>query len=195
MIWNPCFPLGLTASFLTVGFGAVKLSYKFKYLFGFASAIVLLDQGSKYLAISLLEGKEPISLLEDCLRFLLAENRGGFLSLGASLPEGLRNAVFLLFSSVFLLIFCIFMLRDKASTLSMLVASSMIVGGGVGNLIDRAFRDGAVIDFVNVGIGSLRTGIFNVADMAVLFGCILLFIPLIRSSLQHNPEKNNNTEE
>lgn len=173
----------------------MKLSYKLKYLSGFVCAIVLLDQGTKYLAIRLLEGKQTISLLEDCLRFLLAENRGGFLSLGASLPEGLRNTIFLLLSSIFLLAFCIFMLRDKASTFSMLIASSMIVGGGVGNLIDRAVRDGAVIDFVNVGIGSLRTGIFNVADMAVLFGCILLFIPLIRSSIQHSPKKNTNSED
>lgn len=188
MIWSQCFLLGLTDN-SPVELGAMKLSYKLKYLSILVCAIVLLDQGSKYLAIQLLEGKETISLFEDCLRFLLAENRGGFLSLGASLPAGLRNIIFLVLSSVFLIIFCIFTLRDKSSTFGVLIASSMIVGGGVGNLIDRAFRGGAVIDFVNVGVGRLRTGIFNVADMAVLFGCILLFVLLIRSSMQHNSEK------
>jgi signal peptidase II len=167
----------------------MKLSHKFKYLTGLVSAIVLLDQGSKYLAIDLLEGKGTIYRLGGCLRFILAENRGGFLSLGASLPEGLRNTIFLLLSAVFLVVFCVFTLRDRTSTPSVLVASSMIVGGGVGNLIDRAFRDGAVIDFVNVGVGTLRTGIFNIADMAVLFGCILLFVMLIRASMEHNQEK------
>lgn len=188
MTWNQCFLLVLTANIET-DLRTMKLTYKLKYLLGMVCAIVILDQGSKYMAIQILEGKETISLLQDSLRFLLAENRGGFLSLGASLPEGLRNTIFLLLSSVFLMVFCIFTLFDKTSTFGVLIASSMIVGGGVGNLIDRAFRNGAVIDFVNVGIGNLRTGIFNVADMAVLFGCIFLFILIIYSSMQKNSEE------
>lgn len=167
----------------------MDILYKIKYMCSFSGAIVLIDQTSKYLAISLFEGKEPISLLGGCLRFLLAENRGGFLSLGASLPEEARNIIFLVFSSIFLLIFSVFTLRESSITPGVLAASSMIIGGGVGNLIDRIFRDGAVIDFVNVGVGSLRTGIFNVADMAVLFGCILLFVVMIRSGDKGNPEK------
>lgn len=167
----------------------MKLSFKLKLMSSTAGIILLLDQGTKYLALQFLQGKGTISYFNDCLRFLFAENRGGFLSLGASLPEGVRNILFLVLSSVFLLFFCIFTIRDQASTTAVLIASSMIIGGGVGNLIDRALRDGAVIDFVNMGIGSLRTGIFNVADMAVLFGCILLFFLLIRSSIQHNPVK------
>jgi len=139
------------------------------------SIIVLLDQVSKHIAIILLEGRGVISLFGDCLRFLLAENRGGFLSLGASMSEGMRTTVFLVVTSVFLLLFSLYTLYDKSITQLSLFASAMIIGGGVGNLIDRALRQGAVIDFVNVGVGRLRTGIFNVADMAVLFGCIMLF--------------------
>jgi signal peptidase II len=167
----------------------MKLSYKLKYLAILVCSIVFFDQVSKYLAIMFLEGKETISLFEDCMRFFLVENHGGFLSLGASLPEGLRNIIFLVFSSVFLVFFCFFMLRDESTTYGVLVASSMIVGGGVGNLIDRVFRNGGVIDFVNVGIGSLRTGIFNVADMAVLFGCILFFILVFRANLSGQHEE------
>ena len=164
----------------------MKQSFKLKLLSSLVCSILLLDQGTKYLATQLLQGKGTLSFFSDCLRFVLAENRGGFLSLGASLPEGLRNTIFLVFSSVFLLAFCIFTIRDQSGTSAVLIASSMIIGGGIGNLIDRALRDGAVIDFVNIGIGSLRTGIFNVADMAVLFGCILLLFLLIRSSMQHD---------
>ena len=50
------------------------------------------------------------------------------------------------------------------------VAIALIVGGGVSNLIDRLRYGGYVVDFLNVGIGSLRTGIFNVADMAIMVG-------------------------
>lgn len=141
--------------------------------------VVALDQGTKYLAIQLLQGRGVISLLNDCLRFLLVENRGGFLSLGASLPEGLRNVIFLIVTSLFLLFFFLYTVFDRESTPLILYSSSAIIGGGVGNLIDRSLRDGAVVDFVNVGIGAVRTGIFNVADMAVLFGCIALFAGLV----------------
>ncbi len=170
----------------------MEMASKIKYLLVILCAIVLLDQVTKYMAMSLLAGKGEISLLADCLRFVLAENRGGFLSLGASLPEHARNIVFLVISSVFLVIFTVFTLYDKSITLPMLVASAMIIGGGVGNIIDRALRDGAVIDFVNVGIGRLRTGIFNVADMAVLFGCIILFYILIRFK-KPQPDQDNKT--
>ncbi len=141
--------------------------------------VVLLDQATKYIAIQLLDGKGMISLMGDCLRFLLVENRGGFLSLGASLPEGWRNIIFLFVTSIFLVAFFFYTLFDRQSSPFILLSSSLIIGGGIGNLIDRSLRDGGVIDFVNVGIGNLRTGIFNIADMAVLFGCMLLFVALI----------------
>jgi len=50
----------------------------------------------------------------------------------------------------------------------------MLAAGGVGNLIDCFYRDGAVVDFMNAGIGSLRTGIFNVADVQIMAGAVLL---------------------
>jgi signal peptidase II len=46
--------------------------------------------------------------------------------------------------------------------------------GGIGNLLDRVFYDGRVIDFMNLGIGRLRTGIFNVADVYITIGILLL---------------------
>src|SRR5687768_7175296 len=54
---------------------------------------------------------------------------------------------------------------------------ALMVGGGLGNLIDRLINDGRVVDFLNVGIGPLRTGIFNVADLAITAGAVaLLFV-------------------
>ncbi len=150
--------------------------------------VVLLDQLTKYLAIQLLDGKGVISLVGDSLRFLLVENRGGFLSLGASLPDGLRDIIFLFVTTIFLVGFFFYTLFDRQSTPFILVSSSLIIGGGIGNLIDRSLREGAVIDFVNVGIGGLRTGIFNIADMAVLFGCMLLLVALINAEKKKKGE-------
>ena len=51
-----------------------------------------------------------------------------------------------------------------------------IIGGGLGNLIDRLSNNFRVVDFINFGIGNVRTGILNVADMSVTFGVIILAI-------------------
>jgi signal peptidase II len=57
------------------------------------------------------------------------------------------------------------------------LAVVLLLAGGIGNLIDRLFHGGLVIDFLNVGIGPLRTGIFNVADVAIMagFGILILY--------------------
>jgi signal peptidase II len=55
-------------------------------------------------------------------------------------------------------------------------ALALIAGGGASNLLDRLLDAGRVTDFLNVGIGPLRTGIFNIADMAILGGAILLLL-------------------
>jgi signal peptidase II len=53
---------------------------------------------------------------------------------------------------------------------------TLILGGGIGNLIDRLVNDGHVVDFLNIGIGGLRTGVFNVADVAIMAGPVLLLV-------------------
>ena len=53
---------------------------------------------------------------------------------------------------------------------------ALSVAGGVSNLIDRVAAGGLVMDFLNLGIGRLRTGIFNVADMALTFGVIWILL-------------------
>jgi len=57
-----------------------------------------------------------------------------------------------------------------------------VCGGGLSNLVDRIAYDGHVVDFLNIGIGSLRTGIFNVADMAITAGALLLAFDSFRKS-------------
>lgn len=59
-------------------------------------------------------------------------------------------------------------------------AWSLVLSGGIGNLLDRLLHDGGVIDFMNVGIGSLRTGIFNVADVCITIGVSLLVLEVFQ---------------
>jgi len=67
----------------------------------------------------------------------------------------------------------------KENNLVIIIVS--IIGGGLGNLFDRLLYDFHVVDFINFGIGSLRTGILNVADMSVTFGVFFLVIYTLKA--------------
>lgn len=134
------------------------------------------DQVSKSAARSMLHSGVTQSLFADSLRFQLTENPGSFLSLGASLPEQLRFTLFTAAVAVIVVcLVCAALFARRLST-ARFVALALLAGGGISNLIDRLVNDGRVTDFLNVGIGSLRTGIFNLADMAVLAGALLLVL-------------------
>lgn len=132
------------------------------------------DHAAKQAAVSLLTGSPGLDLAGGALRFELASNTGAFLSLGANLPEALRS--FFLMGLVPLLIafVCLFSLRGAQASRGRLAALAILAGGGFGNWLDRVLHDGAVTDFVSIGIGRFRTGIFNFADLAVVAGVLLL---------------------
>jgi signal peptidase II len=105
------------------------------------------------------------------------ENTGAALSLGDDLP---RNVSFWLLSVVPLMLllglFIYVIMHLGSFRFLKLLSFSMIIAGGLGNIIDRLLYDRHVTDFMNMGISSLRTGIFNVADIYVTAGVIGLLI-------------------
>lgn len=133
------------------------------------------DQVTKHLATAHLMGRGQSSYLGDTLRLGYAENRGAFLNLGADLPPWARSALFLFGTGIVLAVCTVVALRRKQLSPSA-VGLSLVVAGGASNLVDRILR-GAVVDFLNVGIGPVRTGIFNVADMAILAGLVMILLP------------------
>ena len=139
--------------------------------------IVALDQLTKLLALNYLKGKFPIIYWGDLFRFQYAENRGAFLSLGAGLSEPVRFWLLSVIVAGFVLFIFIYLMIKKTNLINTL-GWTAVVGGGLGNLIDR-FARGSVIDFMNMGIGSLRTGIFNVADMVIMIGMFALLLESI----------------
>jgi len=135
----------------------------------------LIDRITKIIAIDFLKGKETISLFYNTIVFKYTENTGAFLSVGSDFPDGLKYIVFIILPVIICLYglyYCAFKLADK----KMVIIIVSIIGGGLGNLADRLFNDFRVVDFINFGIGTLRTGILNVADMSVTFGVIFLAI-------------------
>lgn len=139
-------------------------------------ACVGCDQTTKTLARDHLQNRPAISLFGDTLRLQYTENPGAFLSLGASLPQRWRSTVFTLGSAMLVGAALFYAFLASRTRPLQIVALALICGGGTGNLLDRVRFDGLVTDFLNVGAGPLRTGIFNVADMALMLGLLLFFV-------------------
>ena len=145
----------------------------------FISALVLCvgcDQATKLVATACLEPASAFPLAADTVRFELVHNPGAFMSLGANLPAALREVLLLGLVPLGLLLASSLALRSTSSRTLPLVAVGLIAGGGLSNWLDRLAHDGFVTDFLSVGIGPVRTGIFNVADLAVVAGLLLLAI-------------------
>ncbi len=128
------------------------------------------DQATKVIAIAQLEGKPSHSFLGDIFRLTFAKNEGAFLSLGAQLPDSARFWVLTVAVGVLLLGIVVFTAVSAKLNPVQVSGYAMIAGGGLSNWMDRARNSGSVVDFMNLGIGRLRTGIFNVADLAILVG-------------------------
>jgi len=108
------------------------------------------------------------------------ENDGAFLGLGAALAKPLRTAVLIVLPAVALAVLGLALLRGRGLEPATLAGWSFLAGGGIGNLIDRVARGGLVRDFLNFGIGNLRTGIMNAADLAIVAGCLLIVFQSLR---------------
>lgn len=130
------------------------------------------DQATKTIATRTLHDEAPRSFLAGTIRLDFELNPGGFLSLGSNLPGSLRKWIFVALNSCVVLGLLAFLCLKRSIRLALFASLVFMLAGGIGNLIDRVVNDGLVTDFLNVGIGSLRTGVFNVADMAVMFGAI-----------------------
>jgi signal peptidase II len=138
------------------------------------SGCVACDQISKSAARAYLPGTGIHSYLADTFRLEYAENSGAFLSLGESLPSTVRYDGLVIGVGAFLIVLLAWAVLSRRLRWVQRIALAAIGAGGASNLFDRIRFDGTVTDFLNLGMGSLRTGIFNVADVILLCGMIVL---------------------
>ncbi len=155
--------------------GAMRRVKRFLFIVVVLAACVVCDQATKFIAESVLPADGALSYLGDTVRLQRVYNRGAFLSVGTALPDQWRFLIFTIGSGAFLLALLLYALFGKISSWTALTGIALIVAGGIGNLLDRIADGGVVVDFINVGIGPVRTGIFNVADMAITAG-VLIFL-------------------
>lgn len=128
-----------------------------------------LDQWTKKLAVDHLQNAADQLLAGELFRLTFAKNRGAFLSLGSELSEGLRSLLLNWMPAALLIALFVYLLRDKQINKWQVFGLACIVGGGLSNIVDRILF-GYVVDFMHMRVGSLQTGIFNIADVAIMVG-------------------------
>ena len=134
------------------------------------------DQGTKSLAKNYLPKNEMQSYFHDTLRLGYTENVGAILSIGSSWSKEMRFWSFIVFVGTLLFgLFIYFAFNTKLNFVSV-VGYSLVLGGGISNLYDRIMQDGAVVDFINLGIRAIRTGVFNVADTTIMLGMAFVLV-------------------
>jgi signal peptidase II len=146
--------------------------------------LLVADQVTKNLVVKLIPPyRVGASFFDDLLRIIHVYNPGIAFSLGNSLPQQVRNVIFAIIPLLIVcLVFITYWRNDDFSILQRWAIAS-VLGGGLGNLIDRFFRPHGVVDFIDVkffGIfGMERWPTFNVADMCVLIGAGIFMISVL----------------
>ena len=135
-----------------------------------------LDLGSKLVAVSRLEGQEPVAIAGDVLTLQVFRNSGAAFSRGQAF-----TAVFTAIAIAVVVV--ITRAARRLQSLPWAVALGLLLGGALGNLTDRIFRApavfrGHVVDFISVE----QFAVFNLADSAIVCGCALMVLMSIRGT-------------
>lgn len=145
-----------------------------KKIVGLSAIIVILDQVVKWIVISTMNIGESIKIIGDFFYLTYVKNTGA----AFSILEG-RQPLFIIMSFIIMgIVYCFFIYKKKLNKLE-IISYGLILGGIVGNLIDR-IRYNAVIDYLDFIIFKYDFPIFNIADIGVVLGAFLLIYLIIR---------------
>ncbi len=134
------------------------------------------DQATKQMAVSNLSGEPGKSFLGGTFRLLYAENPGAFLGMFGGLSREHQFWIFTAGVGAMLLGVLVYLIASRRLSPLHSIGLALVAGGGVSNWIDRLVNDGRVVDFMILGVGPVRTGVFNVADVAIMAGLGLFLL-------------------
>jgi len=149
--------------------------------------LVVADQFSKAIIIHLIEPYSVgASFFDGILRIIHTRNTAIAFSIGRSLPDEVRLGLFTFIPLLLLVLLLLYYVKSNDFTMFQRWAVAGIIGGGVGNLIDRILRPEGVVDFIDIKIfgllGMERWPTFNVADSSVVVAGLLLLVSLFVDS-------------
>ena len=137
---------------------------------------ISIDQISKIWVRNNFESYNETSIIGDIFTLIKVENTGAFLGMGSELSEIPRVLLLIILPVVVLISITIYTYIDKTLDKISIIGFSLIIGGGVANIFDRIVY-GSVTDFLYINLGGIfKTGIFNIADLSVTTGMILILI-------------------
>jgi signal peptidase II len=136
--------------------------------FAIAALVIILDQASKRIIWEIFQYRGGMDVLDGVLRVTLSKNSGAVMGI---LSSSKRLLLVVTMISIVVLIFFAYRMRYAPAAKRIYLA--LIIGGAFGNLIDR-LAAGEVLDFIDMGFGSYRWPTYNVADIAVTVGAVLL---------------------
>ena len=141
----------------------------------------LLDQLSKFLIRQNIDQYSELKLIGDYFILTNVENSGAFLGMGSDFSPFLKTIFLLILPIIVLIFIMIYVYRDKQIDKISLIGFCLIIGGGIGNIYDRILY-GSVTDFLFIDLGGIfKTGIFNIADLSVTTGMILILLMSFKS--------------
>lgn len=146
--------------------------------------LVLIDQLSKFFVVSFLKGQNPLIIVDGFLSFFYIENRGAAFGI-------LQDSQFLftIITIIVLLGLVIYLIKNYKKSSNLLKTSfALIIGGAIGNFIDR-LRLKFVVDFISFKIFGHDFAVFNLADSFIVIGTILLMIMVV---IYENPKRKKN---
>ena len=142
---------------------------------------ILLDQLSKFLIRQNVDQYSEIKLIGDYFILTNVENSGAFLGMGSDFSPFIKTVFLLILPIIVLICIMIYVYRDKQIDKISLIGFCFIIGGGIANIYDRILY-GSVTDFLFIDLGGIfKTGIFNIADLSVTTGMILILLMSFKS--------------
>ena len=144
---------------------------------------IAFDQISKIWVRNNFESYSEKSIIGDVFTLIKVENTGAFLGMGSELSEIPRILLLIILPVIVLISITLYTYIDKSLDKLSITGFSLIIGGGIANIFDRIVF-GSVTDFLYINLGGIfKTGIFNIADLSVTTGMILILI----SSFKRKP--------
>lgn len=155
---------------------------------------IAIDQISKYIVRAEIIPGKIIPIVGDTFILTNVENSGAFLGMGSDLSPTVKLLLLLILPVLVLGYVLYYILKNKTLDRLSLIGFCFIIGGGIANVYDRIVY-GSVTDFLHIDFGGMfRTGIFNVADMSVTSGMIMLLMASFVHKKKEEPNEQSNVE-
>jgi signal peptidase II len=153
---------------------------------GLTIGLIAIDQITKYIVERTLRLYDPVPVIGDFFRLTYIFNRGA--AFGIHLGDWSRIAFSILPVAAAVLLYLMYR-QTPWSDRTRLISIALVTGGAIGNLIDRIRSSRGVVDFFDFGFGNVRWPVFNVADIGVTVGALLLAVSLWREEQKLEKEE------